>query len=304
MVNFSFVGTEVGINAVGCGLMDMWVDQIYMGYVDIGGQGYRPCNHTTGLVGNLTHGTHTVSIAKRAEHGPCAIFGMMLGKGSTIAPPPPKPRRKIVCIGDSITAGFGNEPDGSQNGCQTYCTMLGRLFDADVHPIAQSGKGMVQNYGGGTKLTMPELFERTFSIYPTPTWDMSFVPDLVIINLDTNDYSTPAYQPSNEKFDAGYLAFHKRLQKSWPNAKFIFQSGPMACASCWGNPQGCGTRVQGVAESVGATYQFMDCNVYYIPPLTGKAGHPNILGHAKMANDTAPVIRKLMGWGGQELQFI
>ena len=64
----------------------------------------------------------------------------------------------------------------------------------------------------------------------------------------------------------------------------------MACASCWGNPEGCGARVQKVAETVGATYQFMDCNIYYIPALTGAAGHPNVLGHAKMANDTAPVM--------------
>jgi lysophospholipase L1-like esterase len=210
----------------------------------------------------------------------------------------------MVCIGDSITAGFGNEPDGVQNSGQTYCTMLGRLFDADAHAIAQSGKGMVQNYGGGTKDLMPELFERAFSVYAEPLWDMSFVPDLVIINLGTNDYSTKGHQPSNEKFDAGYLAFHKRLEQSWPNAKFIFQSGPMACASCWGNPEGCGTRVEQVAKSVGATYQFMDCNIYYVPALVGAAGHPNVLGHAMMANDTAPVIRKLMGWGGPQVPIV
>lgn len=70
----------------------------------------------------------------------------------------------------------------------------------------------------------------------------------------------------------------------------------MTCPSCWGNSDGCCTRVEKIANEAGAGYVFMDCHPYTKSGLVGCAGHPSVAGHAMMAGDIAPVVRKVTGW--------
>lgn len=248
--------------------------------------------------------THTVTLQSRAgEQKTCNIFKVQLGVGGELVPASqPKPRRHIVCVGDSISCGYGNEcGDGSpstQNGAESYCPMLGRLFDADVHVIAKSGMGMVKNYNDKiipTHPNMPDLWNRTLCDAAEPTWPFasaSWSPDLAIVNLGTNDYSTQP-NPTAEQFHDGYLAFSKRLTSLFPHAKQLFMSGPMWCCHVC---KTCCETVHSVANETGAVVVDMSCEAYSHPGLVGCAGHPNVAGHKKMVNDTAPAIRTLMGW--------
>ena len=70
---------------------------------------------------------------------------------------------------------------------------------------------------------------RPASILLEPAWpSSSWVPDLAIVNLGTNDFSTQP-NPTAEQFHDGYLAFSKRLKSLFPGAKQLFMSGPMWC---------------------------------------------------------------------------
>jgi hypothetical protein len=83
------------------------------------------------------------------------------------------------------------------------------------------------------------------------SWDFSqWVPDAVLINLGTNDYSTQPYPPQ-DVFVSGYQKFISFIQSRYltinPNLQFFLACGPMI-----GNP--CCQYVQQVAKLEGATY--------------------------------------------------
>ena len=301
-VNFTFRGTgTAAVQASGCKQVNVVVDGAAQGYFSEYPQ--VPIPFVTVAANVSATAPHTVTLQSRGEYpgASCNVFAIQLGAGGQLLPPPqPKPRRRIVCVGDSISCGFGNEcGDGSpstQNAAESYCPMLGRLFDADVHIIAKSGMGMLKNYNDKvipTHPNMPDLWNRTLCGSAQPAWpSSSWVPDLAIGNLGTNDYSTQP-NPTADQFHDGYLAFSKRLKSLFPGAKQVFMSGPMWCCHVC---KTCCETVHSVANEVGAAVVDMACLDYSKPGLVGCAGHPSVAGHQKMVNDTAPAIRHLMGW--------
>ena len=119
-----------------------------------------------------------------------------LGFTTDGTPAPPTPRtRKIELVGDSISAGYGARGKaGMPYGCPvddltsgnyyTYNWALAEAFNADIHVIAWSGKGMYENCcDSGEK--MPSYYLQTLGGTPYATdWDFSrFVPDMMLINL-------------------------------------------------------------------------------------------------------------------------
>jgi len=72
----------------------------------------------------------------------------------------------------------------------------------EYHVIAWSGTGVVRNYGEPTqrsKDTMLDYYMGTLASSATYKWDFTkFVPDLVTINLGTNDYSTKPWPETTE----------------------------------------------------------------------------------------------------------
>ncbi len=86
----------------------------------------------------------------------------------------PTPRsRKIELLGDSISAGYGARGTSETINCPvnvitsgnyyTYNWKLAEYFQADIVPIAWSGKGMYQNYGGVGGETMPSYYLQTLA---------------------------------------------------------------------------------------------------------------------------------------------
>ena len=121
-----------------------------------------------------------------------------------------KPKNKslyIEFIGDSITAGYGNlwtkeSPDPSnksgtavyQDGTQTYAFMAAELLQADISVVSCSGIGIDKGYTNqnGNGYRMQDFYEMTsYTRSKTEAYDFENVrvPDLVVINLGTNDMS-------------------------------------------------------------------------------------------------------------------
>jgi hypothetical protein len=134
--------------------------------------------------------------------GPDAYFTFIgLELDGNVANASPK-ARSIELLGDSISAGFGSRGSAAQalncvdvdinNSGQTYTygAMLADMFAADLSNIAWSCKGMLLNCDG-TKDNMPMYYQRTFAGRPATdaasTWGFPTVPNLLIINLGTND---------------------------------------------------------------------------------------------------------------------
>ncbi|MGE9289535.1 MAG: SGNH/GDSL hydrolase family protein, partial [Puniceicoccales bacterium] len=154
-----------------------------------------------------------------------------------VLPWPAPESRTIEFIGDSITCGYGIEADGpdnpfrpsEENFCDTYAYRAATALNADFLVVARSGIGMLRNYGGpadGSPDNMPAIYERTLFKSETPLWDASrFTPDVVCINLNTNDFSNEG--PNVDKFRAAYVDFVHRIQKRYPHAKIVLLQGPM-----------------------------------------------------------------------------
>jgi hypothetical protein len=148
---------------------------------------------------------------------------------------------KIQIYGDSITAGYGNmRPDGeedalkpeTQNGLMTYAMMACSKINADVHVFAKSGIGLYTNPYGNTRW-LKDVYGNVSPDSDTE-WDMTqWIPDIVIINIGTNDVWAPSGSAGNAPFTAqgfkeNYIALIKNLAAVWGNVtKFVLCSGMM-----------------------------------------------------------------------------
>src|SRR5690606_20272886 len=165
---------------------------------------------TYDLVDGLSDEEHVIEVYRQSE----ASFGTaslrsVEAVGGELLEPPQAPVRRIEIFGDSVTTGYGNEGEDTsctfsletQNHYLSYGALMARGFDAELSTVAFSGRGVVSNYDGQAGETLPELVDRALAASAVSVWDYSLAaqPDLVVINLGTNDYSTEN-DPSDEDF--------------------------------------------------------------------------------------------------------
>jgi lysophospholipase L1-like esterase len=245
-VTFAYSGARVRMafegSSVGAYLDDLHKENRVVVYVDgqrteklsIDGMGgyYE-------LANDLTSGPHTIELIKATEGniGNLRFNGFELPDDGKALPWPNAQTRRIEFIGDSITCGYGIEASdknqsfkaSEENFCDTYAFHTAQNLNADYLVVARSGIGILRNYNGpfdGSKDNMPAIYDRTLFKSAEPKWDSSrFIPDVVCINLCTNDFSTTG--PNVEKFESNYTQFVHRIQANYPNAKIVLLLGPM-----------------------------------------------------------------------------
>jgi lysophospholipase L1-like esterase len=254
------------------------------------------------VASGLPAGKHEIQITKRTEasFGPGTFVGFELDDGASLVPlSTPLPTRKIEVIGDSITCGYGDLGTypcsfsaTTEDNYLSYGPVTARALNAEIHVEAWSGMGMVRNYGDKnttSAVPFPLLFPYILPSSKEGQWNFSqWIPDVVIINLGTNDYSTQPYPPQNIYRNAyvDFITTYTKLYFGHP--KFFLICGPMQ------NPSSC-PNVQIVANTTGATYIDL-LNILDFPADYGCDYHPAVTGHAKMANLTIAAIQSVMGW--------
>lgn len=193
------------------------------------------------LAEDLSPGEHTIEVVRATE----AFIGLNHFSGFEIAGPEakllgwtPPTDRKIEFIGDSITCGYGVEVDdpnipfeaATENFSLGYSGLVARELEADYLVVSRSGIGMFRNYDGpfeGSENTMPDVYPDTFYLKPElGVWDSSqFTPDVVCLNLGTNDFSTTGVNVA--KFTAAHVEFSKMLLDRYPETQLVLLQGPM-----------------------------------------------------------------------------
>ncbi|MGE9296081.1 MAG: SGNH/GDSL hydrolase family protein [Puniceicoccales bacterium] len=256
------------------------------------------------LADNLQPGIpHTISVYKRSEgsRGTLQFEGFEISDDGKLSPVAALPH-KMLAFGDSITCGYGNEAkeisDGNtienQNGYMSYAAITARELDAEIMMVCWSGRGMYRNRqeNHDQQGVLPELFEQTLPLSAEPQWDHSkFIPEVVIINLGTNDSATLNGKKSpldRDAFVAKYIAFIERVQEFTPDAQFFLCIGPMQAGDVpeW-LPQ--------IANQVS------NATVVIFPKFAnrdeiGGHYHPSVLKDKLMADQLAAAIRTQMGW--------
>jgi Carbohydrate esterase 2 N-terminal/GDSL-like Lipase/Acylhydrolase family len=252
---------------------------------------------------------HTIMIQKRTEPlvGKGAFMGFILDRGARLLPPDPRPERRIEFIGNSITSGFGVMGDSSncnftpqtEDAAMSYASQVARSLHADYHMISYSGRGVVRNYGDKNKVSvdpMPALYDRTCWFDSTLKWSFSsWVPQAVVINLGTNDYSTQPY-PDSAVFEEGYNRLIDRVRSLYPNVTIFCVTGPMIGQPCEGYVSDV-VREQQKREGRQKDVFFVDIPRSIMNDLDwGCDMHPNVYGSMKMADVVAPMIKLWMNW--------
>lgn len=257
----------------------------------------------------LPQGTHEVRLMYVTEgFGRRAEFrGFLLDKGQSLLPPPALSERRIEFIGNSITCGYGiesteaNAPflDETCNHYYTYAARTARNLEAEEIAVCRSGIGVYRNYDGprsGDKINMNTEYSHTLLYDNSETWDFSrYQPQVVCINLGTNDTSTSGADPKLLK--KGYENLLRQVRQAYPEAKIVFLCGPMMSGEALSLAH------QTMDDVVAEANKRGDKQVYRFDfkPQNGDLGfgaswHPSFWQHEQMAGELTPYLRKLMGW--------
>ena len=246
------------------------------------------------------------------------FWGFVLDKGKKLVDAPALPSRKIEFIGNSITCGYGNEglkkeehfDYATENHYYSYASITARNLNAQHWVVARSGIGAYRNYDGpktgnpeSNMLVQyeyvgyawkPEL--RHEATFLREKWDFGrYQPDVICINLGTNDTSTNNYDLKLLKQNYKKLLQMVRLHN--PKAKIVFLSGSMLYNKELQQVKQLLDEVTAEAKKAG------DNEVYRfdMAPISGDEWygndwHPNVYQDEKMAGELTAYLRSLMGW--------
>lgn len=163
--------------------------------------------------------------------------------------PAPEKDLKIEIIGDSITCGYGVDDEDKEHHFSTatedvtksYSYKTAEALNADYSMVSISGYGVISGYSGdGVKhpeQALPQYYTKMGFAYSTLSgkkpsdidWDFTkFTPDVVVINLGTNDDSYCGTDSAKqEEYAAAYVEFLKTVREKNPDAKIICTLGIM-----------------------------------------------------------------------------
>ncbi len=228
----------------------------------------------------------------------------------------PKPAkampRRIEFIGDSITCGYGNEgvwetdifSTAQENPWEAYAAITARNLKADYQMVCWSGIGIISNYTEqdepNEEWLMPVLYPYTdkacdLALGNEPElWDFSsFVPDIIVINLGTNDNSYTKSIPERVAvFASQYYEFLCQVRSSNPNSEILCTLGVMGQELC-----------MAIREQVERLTAKGDHRLHYLTyeeqkpeDGIGTDVHPSKLTHQKVAAKLEDKIREIMNW--------
>lgn len=187
------------------------------------------------LASNLEKGFHTIKVLKRTEAGATFATLTSLSTDGYFVKKHEDKKLKLEVYGDSITAGYGNmrsetQADGTnsdiQNTLMTYECVAARMLDADINVMARSGIGLSVAGNIVGDYNMNTRYEYMTPLSDTK-WNMhNYIPDVVIINLGTNDSWSGKFD--RKTFVSQYVTFVKNLVVSYgSDVSFVLCCGLM-----------------------------------------------------------------------------
>ncbi|MDQ0058933.1 SGNH/GDSL hydrolase family protein [Paenibacillus harenae] len=224
--------------------------------------------------------------------------------------------RKIEFIGDSITAGYGVDDEVKEHGfstatedaTKTYAFKTAAALQADYSMVAYSGYGIISGYTGTDQKVVSQLvpnyydkigrsdgkIDGTIDVIALP-WDFDkFKPDLIVINLGTNDYSfTKDDAEKQMEYRDAYVEFLKQVRSHNADAHLLCAFGMM------------GDSLYPMVEQAAAAYtnetgddniSVMKFDVQSATDGFAADWHPTEATHSKAAHKLIAKIKEVMEW--------
>ena len=257
------------------------------------------------LAERLGKGTHRVRLQKCTEgqYGCTTIHRFILSSNGTMTPVARK-ERMIEVYGDSYTCGYGTESNrandrfrvDTENCNQAYACIIARYFDADYALTAHSGQGMVRDWGDERQISEKNMSTRYTHIYDDHgDIDYGFNdyrPQLVMINLGTNDFS-PVAIPTDEQYVNAYLKMIETIRSKYPGVKILCITPHSASRYLKAALNLLRERTLGMGDVFMANS--LD-GMVTVERDMGADWHPNYQGQKKIAMSLIPQISAIMGW--------
>ncbi len=296
-VQTAFTGTSISVrmSEEGESYHQVFIDGKLLGKLHFTGK--EP--HDVTLAKGLSKGQHVLRLQKvtEGEFGRTTLYSFTTTGTGTFKAVAPKDRL-IEIIGDSYTCGYGAEGSETshfevktENCDKAYACLIARYFNADYVIAAHSGMGVVRNYAGKKLKTMSQRYPMLYDDHDSIAYDFTqYKPNLVIINLGTNDFST-------EAAPAGYVDGYVRLIQT---VRSHYGDVPVLCVT----PHSANIFLLAALEQLRQRVSSMK-DVRVAEPMPdivvkghdiGSDYHPNWKGHQKIASTLIPVVATMTGW--------
>jgi len=192
--------------------------------------------------------SYHILLTKRTEAqnnpGPEVFESVLLDDGAKLLSLPSPSNRRLEFLGASITCAYGllstpdqgpmcKDPQGrAEDSWVSYGILTARHFQSQVHVESWTGKGLLKNYGDTQIPSLdpfPVYFNRTLGVLPTPVWSFDrYIPQGVVIELGTNDYSEPP-TPTPQQFEEAFHQFLSVIRGVYGSqVSFFLVCGPMS----------------------------------------------------------------------------
>jgi lysophospholipase L1-like esterase len=188
----------------------------------------------------LSNGPHAVSVlvATESQAAPNTFGGFGIPADEKVLTPEPR-HRQIEFIGDSHTVGYGNISTthtctedkvwSDTDDTQAFGPLTAVHYDGDYQVNAISGRGVVRNYNGFKGDTLPQAYPYALFDKTQKYDDAAWKPQVLVIALGTNDFSTPLnpgelWKTRDElhtDYEATYVKFLQELRAKNPKAYIV-----------------------------------------------------------------------------------
>ena len=250
--------------------------------------------HTVTVVELCERGKHILKLVKQCEsnYNLCTLRSISLD-GELLSPPPQRDKY-IEYIGDSLSCGMGNlgksgveNPQTSlwEDVTQGYTYRSAEMLSADCSIISESGIGLAGSW-----------FDPLFDFYSAWSYkrdkdvkyDFARLPDLVVINLVTNDYYLNC--------DLKICSVEEVIEKTKEFILFVRKAYGQDIPIVWvGRFMYLGERYINAVDTAIAELSGEDAAIYRLDVPTSKGGahgHPDIAGHTVASDMLVEFIKK------------
>jgi lysophospholipase L1-like esterase len=179
-----------------------------------------------------------VEVASESQAGATGFGGFHAPAGVSAVAGADRPRQ-IEFIGDSHTVGYANTSSkqtctedeiwASTDTSQASGAIVARHYGADYQINAISGRGIVRNYNGFAADTLPQAYPYALFDRRDPVAGSGWNPQVIVIALGTNDFSTPlrpgepwkSRDALHADYERTYVDFVRRLRAQHPASFFV-----------------------------------------------------------------------------------
>ncbi len=253
-----------------------------------------------------------ISVVKLSEAAMSSIYISQIDVDGVIAPTPDK-SSFIEFIGDSITCGYGIDDEDENHDFSTstedvtraYAYRTAKELDVDYSMVSYSGYGIISGYTGDGVRNANELVPPYYEKLAYTIGDFGAVkpqnlmwnfktrqPDLVLINLGTNDDSFCLEdEEKRTEFCEKYVEFLKTVRKNNPESKIVCALGIMTDRLCPYVEKAAADYVSQTNDKKISTFRF-DVQL----PEDGYAAnwHPTAKTHGKAAEKLTAYLKTLL----------